>query len=101
LVACCQRATDRELEEDPEQYDCSTCEVRLRYEALSEHDQQALQTYELLALGVVQDLRLTNLVFDVAGLRMTRADARSLLLKLDVIHRDAQQARDNPPPAES
>jgi hypothetical protein len=42
--------------------------------------------YGLLASRVVQELKLVPLVFDVLGLKKTRAEALALLELLQVIH---------------
>jgi hypothetical protein len=80
-------------------FDCETCPRRLQREALSEHDIATLDAYQLLRLPVVADLRLAPLVFDALDLRLTRAEARLLLEKLNVIHADAVAARETTRPA--
>jgi len=86
-VTCCLRATDEELEEDPEAFDCEACEFCEKQESLTAADDLALEIYDRLQTSVVRDLRLTPLVFDIAQLRLTQRDGLELLDRLDVIHR--------------
>ena len=85
-MTCCQFATDEEIADDPDAYDCETCEHRLLREALSEDDQQALRLHARLGSRMVHDLRLVPLVFDVARLRLSPREAEELLDRLDLIH---------------
>jgi hypothetical protein len=91
-LTCCERATDAELEEDPDAYDCETCELAQQRATLASADLDALQLYPLLALPVVQDLHLLPLVFDVVDVQVTRAEGRALLARLQVIHADRAPA---------
>jgi hypothetical protein len=89
------------LEEQPEAFDCETCEQRQQRALLSPHDELALDLYHALQLRVVQDLRLVPLVFDVLDVRCSGPKAVQLLDKLDVIHQDrlaAQPAEDGEAP---
>lgn len=86
------RARPEELEEEPEAFECETCEYRQRFEGLSLHDRVAFDLYDKLRYEVVQDLHLVPMVFDVFGLGMTRERAALLLEKLEAIHLDAKAA---------
>jgi hypothetical protein len=95
-LTCCARATEDELREQPEAFQCETCEFRIRKAELTLEDQTALDVYRQLSLRVVRDLALTPLVFDIAGLRLTHAEACRLLDRLDVIHQDTTWTSDEP-----
>lgn len=86
IVTCCLRATPEEIQSDPSAYDCETCELRLQRARLTDHDHCALDCYHALQSAVVRDLRLTPVVFQILGLRMTRAEGRLLLGKLELVH---------------
>jgi hypothetical protein len=68
------------------------CPQRLWQERLTQTDRDALRIYRLLGMGVVRDLKLTPLVFEMLGLRTTRREAFRLLDDLELIH----QARHRP-----
>lgn len=59
----------------------------MNYTALSADDHQALKLYHWLQRRVVNDLALTQAVFDAFGLTFEhRAEALALLKRLDTIH---------------
>jgi hypothetical protein len=73
-------------EEDDAEYNCETCPYRQCREDLSDHDHQVLALHRHLNLRVVHDLRLTDLVFELARLQMTSDEADLVLDKLALIH---------------
>lgn len=91
---CCLRATEEELESDPEAFDCADCDYQRRQQSLTDAGATAIRTYELLQTSVVRDLKLTPLVFDVLQLRLSKAEALLHLELLDVIHRHRTQSVD-------
>lgn len=86
MNTCCQFATDEELQEDPESYDCETCERRIERARLTLADETALSLHRRLSGRAVQDLHLTRLVFETARLRMSADEADLLLDRLELIH---------------
>lgn len=71
---------------DEDEYDCETCERRLRLDALSSDDREALALYHAVAHPVVRDLGLVELAFEAFGLRCTREEVGDLMARLQVIH---------------
>lgn len=80
---------------DPDAYDCRACEYRVKQETLTTLDQDCLELYRLLSNRAVKDLRLTPMVFDILGLKMTRAEGVEVLNKLGVIHDAMSPAGDS------
>lgn len=80
------RATEEELEQEPDLYQCDTCLVRQARATLTEGNHRALELYGLLARRVVVDFRLERLAFELAGLELTRVEAKSLFDQLSLIH---------------
>ena len=54
---CCQRATDDEIRENPEVYDCSQCEIAGRLHGLWRENAEAWNVYRLLSGRSVRELR--------------------------------------------
>lgn len=83
---CCQTADDEALEHDAALFDCESCPVYTRREALSAANREALDTFGLMARRVVVDFQLAPLVFDALSLQLSRARARLLVESLDLIY---------------
>jgi hypothetical protein len=98
---CCLRATEEEIESDPEAFDCEACEIRQHEDALTEHDRTSMLVHRLLCGPAVQRLKLQPLVFDALGLRMTHDETLWLLQKLNVIEQDAREADGDDPPSQT
>lgn len=79
-------ATEEEIAADPEAFDCEQCPRRQMEATLGEDDWQALDLWSWLQRRVVHDLKLVPMVFEMLGLRVTRAEAKALLEKLALIH---------------
>jgi hypothetical protein len=75
-------------------FDCETCPVRAWQARLDEDDRLALDLFRQLTLPGVQEMGLVPVVFEAAGVTMTRAEARGLVARLSVLYQHAasQQA---------
>jgi hypothetical protein len=71
---------------DDDDWECETCERRIRTDALGVDDRLALDLYHDLAHPAVRELGLTRIVFDAHGLIMSRADVMPFLRRLEAIH---------------
>lgn len=57
-TTCCQRATDEELKNNPEAYECLSCEFRLRTTGLWFDNAEAWDLYQRLRGRAVHDYHL-------------------------------------------
>lgn len=74
------------MEAEPELYQCEDCPYRIERARLTWHDEECLRLHRQLSGRAVRDLGLSDLVFDLARLRMSSDDAETLLPKLELIH---------------
>jgi len=57
-ATCCERATDEELREDPDAYDCATCELKRQADQLWVENAEAWDLYQRLCGRAVRDYHL-------------------------------------------
>ncbi len=85
-MVCCEKADEELLEHEPGLFNCETCPVWQRRDALSRANLLALETFDRLNSRSVVDFGLQPLVFDAMRLRLTQDEALLLLDSLDVIY---------------
>lgn len=84
-MRCCQRATAKEIAEDPERYDCSRCEWNQQISRLWRENIEAWRIHQLLNRRIVVDGRLTASVFERLTDGWLADDVRDLIERLDLI----------------
>ncbi len=94
---------DVDAVDSEEEFDCESCQLRQKRDAMGPSASEALRVHNLLARRVVKDLALTPLVFDGLGLTFSTANRGEVLRfieLLDVVHEFASPLPDRPLPGE-
>lgn len=85
-VTCCQLADDALVAEEPEQYDCSTCELVERLTALDEDNQRAWALYRSCCNRFTHDLGAGSVVLQRLTQDMTADEFADVTERLRVVY---------------
>lgn len=97
-TTCCQRASDEEIRQDPDAYDCNTCELMPRLEGLWPENTEAWDVYQLLCGRTVRECQLEGWLLERCTADWEADRVIALLERLDIItgvlaHGDTQNRR--------
>ena len=84
-ATCCMRASQDEIEANPDRFDCQTCELRQRRAGLWQENAEAWQIYQLLCGRTVQVCELQATALEWVTARWSPEERIALLYRLDVI----------------
>ncbi len=84
-ATCCQRASDQDIRENPEAFDCATCELMPLLDGLWPENTEAWHTYQLLCGRTVRDCQLEGWILERATTGWESERVIALMERLDVI----------------
>lgn len=82
---CCVRATQQDMEAEPERFDCSKCELRKHTDGLYAANAEAWRIYQLLCGKTVRTCEMYGRALDWATAGWSAEERIDLLQRLDVI----------------
>jgi hypothetical protein len=85
-TTCCQRATDEEIRDAPDHYDCTRCELAGRIGGLWRENADAWKMYGVLRGGAVQGLQLDNWLIDRWTADWPVERVLDLVRRFEIIH---------------
>ncbi len=83
---CCQSATDEDLGEEPEQFDCANCHVANALDDLWPENVEAWRLFQRLASRLVVDAHLGTWAMLRLTARRTPSEAEALLDRLALLY---------------
>ena len=84
-ATCCVRATEEQVEAEPERFDCSTCELKSRTEGLFLANAEAWRVYQILCGRTVRMCEAYGMALEWVTAGWSSAERLHLLQRLDVI----------------
>lgn len=85
-IPCCRFATAEELETDPEQYDCSTCQVSAALIDLKPENREAWRMYEAVVSRFTCETHCVSTLLGRALRDLDTDEAADLVARLALIY---------------
>jgi hypothetical protein len=90
---CCLTVEQDEIDENPDDYDCEACPVRLQLEGLDAENAEAWRIYRKMATRFVQDFALSAELFRIETEGWTVEDVTDLVTRLGIVYDELSPPR--------